>query len=356
MHPRGELDHAVFDVMEQIYKRLRKLDPWTDRVVPITDVAVVAPSPGFKSVDIQAHARNMTVLKGAARLLCELKVQFNVLTDIMPWEGYRLLVLPDHRTLDEAAARKVRRHLDAGGAILSTGWSGLDPAHGDFVFREWGVKFRGDDTHNPAYYRVEPPLDRGVPDMAHDFYAAGTAIEALEGTQVLARVVAPYYNRHWDGAHGFVYLPPDKPTDQAAVTLRGTIAHVSHAVFRAYFESAPVPLKQTLANLLDILLPDPLVLAPGLPSFARATVMSQEKRRMVHLLSYVPERRGPNMDMIEEPIELRDVILALRVDGREPKRIYLAPQEEALPLEMVNGYVRTTVPTVPGHALVVFEQ
>ena len=298
----------------------------------------------------------MRILKGAARMLCELKVQFDVLSDIMPWEGYKLLVLPDHRSLDEQAATKVHQHLDAGGAVLSTGWSGLDPEHRDFVFPQWGLKFRGDDTHDPAYYGVEAALSDGIPHMPHNFYAPGANIEALRGTQVLARIIAPYYNRHWDGEHGFVYLPPDKKTEQAAVTLNGRVAHVSHAVFEAYHDSAPVPLKQVIANLLKMLLPDPLVRAPGLPSFARVTVTNQPQRRIVHMLSYVPERRGPNTDMIEEPIELRDVAVALRADGREPKRVYLVPGEEELPFEVSDGYVQATVPSMPGHVVVVFEQ
>ena len=77
---------------------------------------------------------------------------------------------------------------------------------------------------------------------------------------------------------------------------------------------------------------------------------------MVHLLSYVPERRGPTMDMIEEPIEVRDVTVALRVDGREPRKVYLAPTGQELEFGLADGYVSTRVPVVPGYALVVFEE
>ncbi len=110
-----------------------------------------------------------------------------------------------------------------------------------------------------------------------------------------------------------------------------------------------------VGNLLRMLLPDPLVRAPDLPSFARVTVMQQTRRRMVHVLSYVPERRGPSMDMIEEPIDLCNVSIALRKDGQTPKKVYLAPSQETLPVEESDGYLHVTIPKVPGHALVVFE-
>jgi hypothetical protein len=201
-----------------------------------------------------------------------------------------------------------------------------------------------------------PEVSASMPDMPISLYVRGAAVRPRAGTDVLARIVAPYYNRHWDGEHGFVYLPPDKVTDRPAVTRRGSVVHVSHPIFTAYYRHAPVPLRQLVANLLPGLLPKPLVKAPDLPSFARVTVTSQPGRRMVHVLSYVPERRGERMDMIEEPITLRNVRLSVRADGPAPRQVYLAPTRRKLPFECVKGYVHVTVPSVPGHALVVLEQ
>ena len=56
-HPRGDLNHAVFDLIEGIYKRLQKLNPWLDDAKPLTDLAVVLPKPGFCGVDYPAHER-----------------------------------------------------------------------------------------------------------------------------------------------------------------------------------------------------------------------------------------------------------------------------------------------------------
>ena len=356
IHPRGDLNHAVYDLVKRIYDRLQRLEPWLDDAVAVTEVGVVAPQHGFGGLDVDARVQGQEALKGAVRMFCELKMQFDVLPNKMSWDGYKLLVLPDHVALDEQASKKIRVHLDNGGTILSTGWSGLDPQQSDFGFAEWGLKFRGDDPHDPAYFLVESRLSTGVPDMPHDFYGRGAAVQSLEGTEVLARIVAPYYNRGWDGEHGFLYLPPDKVTEQAAVTLRGGVAHITHPVFRSYFSNAPIPLRQIVANLVNLLLPKPMVRAAGLPSFARATVTGQTNRRIVHLLTYVPERRGTTIDMIEEPIELRDVELALRTDGGDPKRVYLAPKQEELSFETRDGYVHTTIPAVIGYAMVVFEQ
>lgn len=355
-HPRGDLNPAVFDLIERIYTRLQKLEPWLEGARGLAEIAVVAPEPGFSYVHGEAFARSQNALKGAARILCELKAQFDVVSHRRSWDGYRLLILPDLVLLDEAAAAKVRAHLERGGTVLATGWSGADPEKKGFVLPEWGLRLEGEEPCDPAYLLVGPEISRGMPEMPITFYDRGVAVTPLTGTQVLAEIGASYYNRHWDGEHGFVYLPPDRGTGRAAVTRRGPVAYVSHPIFTSYFNYAPVPMRQLVANLLEMLLPDPMVRTEGLPSFGRATVTGQPNRRLVHLLAYVPERRGASLDMIEEPIEVRNVSVALRAGDWRPARAYLAPSGQELPLEADRGYFRTVVPTVPGYALVVFEE
>jgi hypothetical protein len=289
-------------------------------------------------------------------MLCELKQQFDVVSPARSWEGYRLLVLPDAVLLDDGAADKVRGHLARGGAVLSTGWSGASPEKKGFVLSDWGLRLEGEDPFDPAYLLAGPGLSAGMPEMPIALYDRGTAVVPLAGTEVWAEIMAPYFSRHWDGEHGFVYLPPDQAAGRAAVTLHGRVAHVSHPIFTSYFNHGQVPLRQMAAHLLARLLPEPMVKAKGLPSFARVTVTRQPGRRMVHLLSYVPEHRGASIDMIEETIDLREVAVALRTEGAQPSRVYLAPSGQGLPFESANGYTHTTVPVVPGYAMIVFEE
>ena len=354
-HPRGDMNHAVLDLVERIYGRLQQLEPWIEAAVAVTEVGVVAPDPVFRRGTSFAPPSEMEVVKGVTRMFCELKAQFDVLSDTMSWDGMKVIVLPDRVSVSEQMTQKVRAHLDGGGALLSTGWSGLDADRRGFVLDDWGLAYEGDSPHDPAYFTVSAPLSDGVPDMPHDFYGPGICVRAQPGTDVLARIVAPYYNRHWDGEHGHLYLPPDRITEHPAVTLCGRVTHISHAVFRAYYQNASVPLRQIVSNLMGHLLPKPLVRTTGLPSFGRVTVTAQTGRRMVHLLAYVPERRGATIDMIEEPIEVRDVSISLRADGVAPQRVYVAPSRRPLSFEVKQGYINATIPVVSGYAMVVFE-
>jgi len=356
-HPRGDINRAVFSLVRKVYPRLQKLEPWLDGATALTDIAMVAPRPTFQHVNVEASPRSMEAVKGATRMLSELKMQFDVVSAALDWNGYRLLVLPGTVVLDESLAAKVKAHLDAGGSILASAWSGLDPDRKQFVLEnECGVTFKGDDPYDPAYLLADSQVADGLPDMPMNFYAPGVAVETLPGTDVLGEIIAPYYSRHWDGEHGFLYNPPDRSTGRPAVTKRGCVIYIARAVFSGYFHHAPIHTRRLVANLLKMLLPNPMTRSEGLPSFGRLTVTSQKNRRMIHVLAYVPERRGTSIDMIEEPIDVRDLGVSLRLDARPPRHVYLAPVRKELPFTIEDGYAHTMIPYLSGYAMVVLEE
>jgi len=360
-HPRGDLNRAVMALDREVYAHLRPLHPWIDGAVPVVEMANVMtadyPGYGWAGGD-RPQKKNLATqaVKAATRVLCELKMQFDNVTPDVSWDPYTLLVLPDEIEVTPALAARLQAHLDRGGAILSTGVSGLNPARTGFALEAWGLDYRGDDPFDPAYIEFAPGFTAGLPDMPVTLYERGTAIAARPGTEVLATITAPYYSNIWDGRHGFRYTPPDQGTGRPAVTLNGRVAHASHPLFRTYFNSGALPMRQIVANLLARLLPEPLVRAPGAPAFTRITVTSQPGRRMLYVLAYLPEARGAGVNMIEEPMELSDVTVSLRLDGRTPKRAYLAPAREKVAFHVQGNYATVTLPRVRGWSVVVFEE
>jgi len=360
-HPRGDLNRAVMALDKAVYANLQPLQPWIEGAEPVVEMAnlVKADYPGYwwaggdraqqKAVAVQA-------LKSATRMLCELNMQFDNASTASSWDKYSVLVLPDEIEVDAELAARLQAHLDGGGAIVSTGCSGLDPEHKGFALDAWGLEYQGDDPFDPAYIEFEPGFAQGMPDMPVTLYERGTAVAARPGAEVLATITAPYYNNVWDGRHGHRYTPPDKGTGRPAVTLNGRVAHVSHPIFRTYFSSGSLPMRQIVANLLDRLLPEPLTRAPDAPVFTRVTVTSQPGRRMVYVLAYLPESRGAGINMIEAPLELRDFTVSLRLDGRTPSKAYLAPGGEELELAVDGAYATVTIPCVRGWAVAVFEE
>jgi len=348
-HPRGDLENAVFDRLEKIYKELQTMDPWFDNAKNITEIAIVYPEKINK-------IRGDRQLKSAVRMLSELKQQFDVVTLFSDWSKYKVFVLPDDITLDDEVARRVKAHIAAGKTVIASGVSGLDNKKTQFVLeKEWGVKYSGVNGFDPAYFTTGKNFNRGLPDMPLSLYSSGIDVEPLSGTSVEAKLIKSYFNRHWDGEYAFYYVPPDKVTDKPALTVNGKVAHFSHRIFTGYSDQATVELRTIFSNVLNSFLPDPLFKSENLPSFARVFVTEQPGRRMVHVLSYVPEMRGAKTQIIEEAVELHNVKIALRSDGKSPKEVYLAPGKTALPFKIINGYIDVTIPVSNGYSLVVFE-
>jgi hypothetical protein len=348
-HPRGDLENAVFDRIEKIYKELQTMEPWFNNAKNITEIAIVYPG----TIE---NIRGDGQLKSAVRMLSELKQQFDVVTLFSDWNRYKILVIPDNITFNEEIARRVKAHLAAGKAVISSGSSGLDPEKKQFVLeKEWGLKYTGENDFDPAYFTVGKNFNRGLPDMPLSLYSSGINVEPLPGTSVEANLIKPYYNRIWDGEYAFFYNPPDRVTDKPALTIHENVAHFSHRIFSGYYDQAPVELRKVFSNVLDNFLPEPLIKYEDLPSFSRVFVTEQPGRKMVHLLSYVPEMRGSKTQMIEEPIELHNVKISLRNDGKAPKKVYLAPERKSLPFKITDGYIHITIPVSKGYSLLVFE-
>jgi hypothetical protein len=348
-HPRGDLENAVLDRIEKIYKELQTMESWFDNAKNSTEIAIVYPESIGK-------IRGDKQLRSAVRLLSELKQQFDVVTLASDWSKYKVLVIPDDIIFNEEITRRVRAHIAAGKAVISSGSSGLNQEKTQFALeQEWGIKFKKDCDFDPAYFSIGKNFSQNMPDMPLSLYSSGIEVEPLPGTIVEANLIKPYYNRGWDGVYAFYYNPPDKVTDIPALIVNGKVAHFSHRIFSGYADQASVELRTMFSNVLGKLLPDPLIKYENLPSFSRIFVTEQPGRRMVHLLSYVPELRGSNTQMIEEPIELHNVIISLRNDGRTPKKVYLAPERKPLPFKIIDGYINVTIPHSKGYSLVVFE-
>ena len=346
-HPRGDLETAVLERIEKIYASLQTMEEWFDNARPVTDIAIVYPK------DIQ-HIRSDTELRSAVRMLCELKQQFDVVTLSADWSKYRVLVFPDSVLFADATAKRVKTHLDAGKFVISTGISGLNTEKTAFALeKEWGIKYIGENEFDPAYFSAGKRFGQGLPDMALSLYSSGIDVQPMAGTSVEAHLVNPYQNRGWDGDYAVYYNPPQQVADRPELTVNGRVAHCCHRLFAGYYEKASVELRRLFANVLNEFHPEPVLKTENMPVFARAFVTEQPGRRMVHLLSWLPEMRGKT-PMIEEGMVLHNVKIMLRDERGTVSRVYLAPEMTELPFEHCQGYAEVVVPESRGYGLVEF--
>jgi len=98
------------------------------------------------------------------------------------------------------------------------------------------------------------------------------------------------------------------------------------------------------------------ILYTNAPTSAHINVNYQfkEDRHIAHILHYIPERRCLDLETIEDVIPLYNIQLKLKLET-QPINVYCAPSMQKLEFKYIGGYVKTVVPEVVGHQIIVFE-
>ncbi len=355
MHPRGRLNGPAYELIGRVYASVEAKEPWCLGAVPQTEIAV------FNTEAVGTHDGTVdTSNAGAMRMLLEAHHQFDFVDGEADWTPYRVLVLPDKVPLAPALATKLRAYLAGGGKVIASYHAGLTPEGTDFALKEFGLTSLGEAPNLPDYAWPRPELGAPLADTEYVMYEQGLAVRPEPGTQVLADTYAPYFNRTWQHfcSHRQTPMNPNKRADYPSVTINaaGNVIYFAHPIFMGYRRQAPLWFKTMFLAALRRFLPDPLVICQA-PSSAQVTLLrqpAQGNRVVVHLLHYVPERRGLEFDTIEDVLPLYNIPLAFKLE-RPPRRVYLAPGQQEVPFTYEGGYVRLTVPEVVGHQMVVAE-
>ncbi len=352
MHPRGELDKAVYGMVGRVYSEVEKIREFAEDAKPETDMAIIEPNltklPGF--------IIDQSPVTGASRMLMELKCQFDILDGADGFSGYKAVILPDNVTVDGKMKKNLKSHLDGGGIIISSAFSGLSEDRMNFALEEYKIHFDGEEDNNPVFFKAGKDVSEGLPDMLITVYRQGAKIRPMKGTKSLCRLYKPYFNHaSWDMLHENLYTPPEKDTGRPALVRCGNIFHFSFPVFSGYFHDAAPAYRTLVKNCLDSAYEKPLLRHLGLPSFCQATVTRKENKRMVHLLSYLPELKGEKMQIIEEPILIKDAAIGLRNGGRKVKKTYLPLSAGELEFSTEDDYTWVKLDEISGYELVVFE-
>lgn len=341
--PDGKISETVFDRCKEVFSALRVYDRWFDKSKAEADAAIVWHN--------GAAIRQSRIMSGAVRMLTEMNMQFDIVSPAASWDKYKLLVFPDGVVFDDEIRARVKAHAERGGFILATGDSGLD-AEGNFP-AEWGVTYKGPASFTPAYFQDAAEEGRG--DLPYAFYddAAYETVPA-EGAKVLQSLVRPALNREWDGLYPEYYNPPYKKTEFPFVSCFKRSVYCSGKVFNGYAEMAPVPVREALRAALAEVGYTPKVSAPGAPAFLKLYTGSSAAGEFVSMLAFLPEKRGYEMETVEDELTAGGFELSVKVD-RDVKKVFLAPDGEALEFRKNGEYITVTVPTFTGFGMLVFE-
>ena len=255
------------------------------------------------------------------------------------WHGLSGVVVND-RNVDPVAATVQKFYFHTGG-------------FGDaFALKCLGVDFVGEAEFSPDFIVPAGEVGCGLPKTEHVMYKKGLAVKVRMGAKALADQTLPYCPRTWEHFCSHRHTPSAHKRGDAAVVQRGNCIYFMHPLFAEYADVTPRWGKQLMLNAIDMLLPDPLVRHDG-PSTVVATLNRQkaQKRLALHLLHYIPERRGQHFDTIEDVIPLHDLAVSVKAPGKV-KSVRCVPEDVAIDFAVNKGRVEFTLPKLEGHQIV----
>lgn len=350
LHPTGQINRATYELIGRVYRQVEEREPWCKGAEAVAEIAVF----NLEAIG-KAEGRVDGSSGGAARMLLEGHHQFDLVDPVSDWSKYKVLILPDKVMMDEELRQKISDYLKGGGKLLASYESGMSEDLNGFALPELPVEYVGPAEHSPDF--VTPgELGEGLMDAPHVMYERAVEVRASDGAKTFGQVSDPYFNREWDHFCSHSHTPDAGPVDRPAVVESedGNVIYFSHPIFGMYGRHAALWYKRMVLNALDRLLPDPLVRSNA-PSTATITVtrQEQENRTMVHVLHYIPERRHPGFDVLEDVIPLYNVEIGVR--GAKPTESYQVPGREPVEIQREGEYARLSIPVVNGYGIVALE-
>ena len=365
--PGGQLEPAVYDLIGGVYASVEEKEPWCRGAEAVSEIGVFTPEAFRNPLDRDQPG----AIKGANRMLDEAGHQFEILDAFSDLSPYAVLILPDNIPVSPEFGAKLQAYLDNGGKLIASFESGLSPDGRAFALDALGVALTGEGPRDAdgalvrginyprgdyaEYLLPGPVVGAGLPGVEHVMYMRGTEVAAAPGTDLLAEIVPAVFDRTWEHFCSHRQSPSGGEPARPAIVRNGNVIYISSPIFSQYNQNAPLWCKRLVLNALELILPAPLLRHDG-PSSIFATLNQQraEQRLVLHLLHYIPERRGQDFDVIEHVIPLTNVDVSVRVD-QPVTAVSLAPQGDALDFTMADGRVNFTVPTLDGHQIVAIQ-
>lgn len=367
LEPNGKLSKQVYELIGSVYEQVEQKEPWCENAKAMTDIGVFTPEEFYSSEDEGLPPAIM----GATQMLMEVGHQFDIIDSQMDFSKYKVLIMPDNISLSMEFANKLEKYIKAGGAVIASFESGLDENKREFKLKQFGVKVKDNLTCDiygvpvkgkifdraayADYILPKGEIGKGLPETEHVMYIKGLEVEVLQGSETLAKVILPYFERTYKHFSSHRQAPSSGKVGYAGIVKTENVIYFAHPIFKQYRQNAPRWCKKLLLNALNMLLPEPILRHNG-PSTLISTINKQQKenRAVIHLLHYIPQRICEEIDIIQDVIPLYDVKISVKLSG-SVQNVMTVPKQEQLKYELKDGRIDFTVPKVNGHQMIAIE-
>jgi len=346
MHPRAYLDETVYKLIGEVYTQVEEREQWCRGTQKVSEIGILIAN---KPLETKLEADD-----GAMRMMLELHYCFDFIDYMTDFSRYKLIILPDNIYCNKALSEKISEYIKNGGKIIASYHSGLDPIKSTFALEELGVEYIMEDVYCPSYLLLKENFFKEKSQYEYVLYEQGANVRALAGTETLAELGKPYFNRSYDCFCSHRQFPFDGPTGFPAITKKRNVIYISHPLFTDYIKNSVRLYREIIKQCIEKLLEKPLVITE-LPVSAELTLRRQGNKLIMHAIHYIAERKAKNLDIVDTKIPLYKIRTKIRTD-KAPKRVYIAPLGTELEFKYEGGYTEFVLPEIFGYQIAVLEE
>ncbi|MEA3402114.1 MAG: alpha-amylase family protein [Armatimonadota bacterium] len=368
----GTLDDAAYELIGEVYERIRAVEPWCAGTCSVPNIAVLHSSRAHhlaQWMEGSALRRPLLSVFGAARILSDAGRHFDIIServlDRLP--EYHAALIPDQLVLTEEEVAALRSYVRDGGALIASWRCGMYDENGEqlsptFLRELCGVEPMGFAPYSCGYL-TDLQFDIDAPDAPLVFRSPGdpgnpVPIPALECEGTTARVMAglthPIYERTPQHFYAANNPPPADSSRLGSVFLNrlgdGAVVYFPFDLFRFYQLDSYPPLRTIATTLLDRVAPDQELWVDA-PSQVEVVLRARQESRYIHLINYANQRFGQGFS----PVVVEDIIpvsgIPVRLRG-EAVAVMQRPSGRPIPFAVEDGWTCLTLPRLDVHAII----
>ena len=314
LHPVDGLEDEVIARIGKVFAEKMLYEPFDKDAKVICDTAVLAELDSFRADPY---------LQGICKMLCELKIPYDICNEYADLSRIKLLVLPKAIELSENLKAKLIRFQKDGGKIVFLG-SAVDTGKALGLLDY--VEIVGEDNGDNAYFTY------GDNGMRWATYYPSRLIVNKHGKEI-SRYVDKVFNMEYDGRHCYFYRPQGEVTKYStAVIGDNRTACVCFDLSMAYRHSFLAEQKYLFNDIVNELHLNRLIKVENAPCYATVSVTENALNRIVHVKATYPEIKM-GRGIIEEHTYMQSATVS--VDGEY--KVFLLPSMQEVESVVENG-------------------
>ena len=339
LHPSGEMEMTTYENIGYAYDYIKKIENYGVGAGHRATLALWM---------VSSNSSN----EGMARMLLENQVNFVIGNNLQDWSDIRTMVIPGQVRFTKEQKAKVDDFVGRGGTIILIDRAGIDFQTGEFLF-DVGADYLGPATADMDYTLVGEKLPGDLVRAPFLNYIPSRKVSPKPGTEVLAAIREPYFNRtlsHYSSHANTPFKLND--ADHPAVIRNGNMVYISSDLPGMYYKNGAKVHRDLFNSVLDLVHVGRM-LEVDLPSSGRANLLHQPEhsRYVAHLLYATPIQRG-EVQVIEDLVPIHDTRVVIRVPEKV-KTIRQIPEDVELELKRNTSGIEVVVPHFKCHTALV---